>query len=311
MWEHYSSVRNIAGPHTGLLDDSLTDVSPATAPVVKKKASNVPPVASWRIEAALESLPYLADRATVSRVVEEAKGDIDLAVSKLLNIKGRDSFSSTPGSSSVERDDESDDDGISKPAKKQDRRMSRATRQFMERKLERQARDLAHRPKASDNLLNQSTISVEEMHPAPKYEEIGESEDECWIPSKRRASISATSSADEFKPIKPRATGSIRPKTTPINREEAKTEFEESKPVVLPSSISRSNESGKQVKAKRLTARDKKDQKKASQKAARKERSVADASGKAYSGKITLTLAPKRGKENNPAFASVIKTLFI
>ena len=85
-------------------------------------------VEPWMIKVAMSSLPYLADPVMVQKTLESCKGNVDDAVSKLLDSEDRSSSPSTQGSSSVERDHDSDDDDFSGPNKKQDRRLSRATR---------------------------------------------------------------------------------------------------------------------------------------------------------------------------------------
>ena len=90
-------------------------------------------VEPWMIKVAMKSLPYLADPVTVQKTLESCNGNVDDAVSKLLDSEDRSSSPSTQGSSSVERDHDSDDDDFSGPNKKQDRRLSRAT-QIMRQK---------------------------------------------------------------------------------------------------------------------------------------------------------------------------------
>lgn len=156
MWEHFSSVRNINGPHTGLpyVQCKVSPAGTEQANVTDKKkvgpggagsgGSNGPMIASWMIEVVMQSVPHLGDRAVIKKTLEEHKGNIDEAVSKLLDAyEGRSSVSSAPDSSSVERDADSEDDDdddydsnnnnskrpMRRPyKKKQDRRLSRAAR---------------------------------------------------------------------------------------------------------------------------------------------------------------------------------------
>jgi OTU domain-containing protein 3 len=76
----------------------------------------------------LSSLPYIADRETIKKTLEECRGNIDTAVSILLDAEDRASASSQQGSSSTERDQDSDDEFAGPNAKRIDRRMSRATK---------------------------------------------------------------------------------------------------------------------------------------------------------------------------------------
>jgi len=69
------------------------------------------------VNAVTQSLPYVADRAAIQRMLEECKGSIDNAVSKLLDAEERGSVSSAQTSSSIERDPDSDDDDLYAPNK--------------------------------------------------------------------------------------------------------------------------------------------------------------------------------------------------
>ena len=73
------------------------------------------------VEEVVRSLPYLADRPAIHKTLQQCKGDINNAVSMLLP----ESSQSSGGSSSVERDADSDDELEQKPKKKQNRRPSR------------------------------------------------------------------------------------------------------------------------------------------------------------------------------------------
>jgi OTU domain-containing protein 3 len=78
----------------------------------------------------IQSLPFLADPETIRRTLEECKGSIDNAVSKLLDAEERSSVTSTTDSSSSKRQMESDDDyedESSQSRKRRDRRQSSAT----------------------------------------------------------------------------------------------------------------------------------------------------------------------------------------
>ncbi|KAI9743434.1 MAG: hypothetical protein M4579_007730, partial [Chaenotheca gracillima] len=131
VWEHYSSIRNVTGPHTGLPDVHSLDVSSEDERKEKEKLAKTPYVAPWMIEVVVKSLPFLADRLTIKRTLEETRGNVDDAVSKLLDADdaGTNSGSVSSAQSSVERDQDSEDeDVVTGPNKKRDRRLSRATR---------------------------------------------------------------------------------------------------------------------------------------------------------------------------------------
>lgn len=97
----------------------------------------------WQINVVLSSLPYLADRDTIKKTLEEYKGNINDAVSALMDAEDRASVSSQQGSSSTERDVDSGDDELAGPSKKQDRRMSRATKAAQKDKAEKEKKSVA------------------------------------------------------------------------------------------------------------------------------------------------------------------------
>ncbi|KAI9679344.1 MAG: hypothetical protein M1817_005364 [Caeruleum heppii] len=143
IWEHYSSIRNLDGPHDGLPNVQSTE-STATEYTAKAEAAHNPPfVAPWMIKAVTNSLPYLADPALIQRTLEEHGGSIDNAVSKLLDREESASVSSSQSqatSSSVERDPDSEDEAqMSGPIKKRDRRLSRETKEMMRQRGIRKA----------------------------------------------------------------------------------------------------------------------------------------------------------------------------
>ena len=78
-------------------------------------------VKPWMVDEVMLSLPFLTDRAAIEKALQEYKGNIDNAVSSLMP----ESSQSSGGSSSIERDADSDEDMEQKPTKKQNRRPSR------------------------------------------------------------------------------------------------------------------------------------------------------------------------------------------
>lgn len=152
LWEHYSSIRNLAGPHSGPPCVAARVLTEEEERQQKEKLAQAPAVLPWQIDIVAKSLPFLADKPTIKRALEAARGNIDLAVSRLLDADEADaasggstsrSFSSGgeaaswQGSSSVERDADSGDEEDGEEAdgtygrrgrKKQDRRLSRASR---------------------------------------------------------------------------------------------------------------------------------------------------------------------------------------
>ena len=79
----------------------------------------------WKIDAVSRSLPHITDQAIIVQALEEAKGDVNQAVSNLLPSSSQSSNKTSGTSSSVERDPDSDFEMEQKPKKKQNRRQSR------------------------------------------------------------------------------------------------------------------------------------------------------------------------------------------
>ena len=78
-------------------------------------------VKPWMVDEVMRSLPFLTDRAAIEKALQDYKGNVDNAVSSLMP----ESSQSSGGSSSIERDPDSDQDMEQKPTKKQNRRSSR------------------------------------------------------------------------------------------------------------------------------------------------------------------------------------------
>jgi len=129
MWEHYSSIRNLDGPHAGPPKVLPKVLTPEEELRQKEKLAQTPYVQPWQLETLSSMLPFLADRPTMKRALEAAKGNLNLAAANLLELEENGSTSSQRESSSIERDHDSDDDDMDQaPTKRQDRRLSRASR---------------------------------------------------------------------------------------------------------------------------------------------------------------------------------------
>lgn len=258
------------------------------------------------------SLCFPADSKTITKALEECKGNVNNAVSKLFELEERGSVSSSAHeSSSVERDPDSDDEAIYGPNKKRERRLSRARKNHTDEKDGRRIHDLTSRltsPGGSQDSLD-SVESQAKVHNRPikplkargRRIVVDDSEDdEDWKPdssaeseSPKAASMSQTTSAINGKPrlkINPPKPPSdhVDPESTPLTA--VKT---------------RPKELGAQRK---VTARDRKDIKKQAQKAAAKERKQAH-SGAEHKKDIPIHL--KKGGANTPELSSGIRTLYI
>ncbi|PWW77724.1 hypothetical protein C7212DRAFT_177773 [Tuber magnatum] len=86
-WEHYSSVRNRDGPHTGPPHVSPVALTEEGRKEQEKKLASGSHVQPWMVNVVTSSLPYLTDSRRIREALEEAKGDIDAAVSRLLDVE--------------------------------------------------------------------------------------------------------------------------------------------------------------------------------------------------------------------------------
>lgn len=275
------------------------------------------------VDVVSESLPYLADRAMIQRTLEECKGSIDNAVSKLLDAEERWSVSSGQGSSSVEREQDSDDDELSGPNKKQDRRFSRATQTAMKESEAHRRRNLALRPKHSKPMKPNNDIphkEDEKEEKFPKYEDSDETEEEDWRDTTFKDSDNTSTSASASTASDYSSTTESRPKSNGVKLKlsQPKREIPSTTPTTFPSNNNNSTSTPQHKhhdpKSKRLTQRDKKDLKKAAQKAAQKERRqgvAADKAGNGTAAKRGGVSLVKTGKENTPVIVPVIRTLYI
>ena len=296
------------------------------------------------VNTVLSSLPYLADRATIQKTLEECKGSINNAVSKLLDAEDQSSNSASQGSSSVERDpDSEDEDVISMARKKQDRRLSRATRAVLEKKEEqRRMHELTVRMKkrALPSTKETSSTPEPESLDAVKARDTDETEEEDWQNGSAykgsTATSASTSASDNNTSAKPRPSG-IRLKLSQPKQPDHIVDLSGHKPsdndkIVDLTSDSQALKSATDKSAvhdngadgndyktinwqpapkpKRLTARDKHDLKKAAQKSAAKERKK----GVAYVVNKSKKDAPfpiQKGKENSSTIETHIKVLYI
>lgn len=145
-WEHYSSIRNLAGPHLGPPNVTARVLTLAEEQEQRKQLAQTPyTVLPWQIDVVSKSLPFLTDKTSITQALITAKGDINSAVCALLDRDdhverddgtttsvGSSSRASWQESSSVERDPDSDDEENEEPGfsggpkkKRQDRRKSR------------------------------------------------------------------------------------------------------------------------------------------------------------------------------------------
>lgn len=297
VWEHYSSIRNLDGPHTGLPEVKPKVLSPEEELKQKEKLDATPFVQPWQIEALAKALPFLADKPTIKRALEASKGNLDNAWSALVEAEERGSASSAQESSSVERDQDSEDDVHAGPNKKQDRRMSRAS------KKEKSSKHALSRLQ----VVNDSQESFDSVSYGDS--EASSQPDGGSQQSTNRSSLSSapTLSANQDKDFASRSASPSKPTI--------RLKLHPPKPP--PELAAQQTASGKTVQNQpgpRLSARDKKDIKKQAQKAARKERQQAAAKGgtdpSAPAHAAAMAASQDGGFKQTPP-VETLKTLYI
>lgn len=250
-----------------------------------------------------QSLPYLTDEETITRILESHKGNIDAAVCSLLDAEDGASISSQDGSASTERDPDSDDEDLSAPNKKQDRRMSRATRAVRKAKAEERlalAIEAAGLQSEADTTCSSDLGVVRASSPTqPRRKLIPKSRlkhkaGEEGISDSASGTCSASCSSDASS-ASPSRSSSMGPTLAPKNN----IKLVVKPPAVVP---------------KRITARERGDLKKAAQKAARKESKRAAAAGTAKKVDIKSeapTSAPVPTPSPPTELGMGIRTLYI
>jgi len=270
-------------------------LSPEEEVKQKQKLDATPYVQPWQIDVVSNCLPFLADKPTIKRALEAAKGNIDAAVSTLMDAEEHGSGSSAQESSSVERDQDSDDDTNAGPNKKQDRRLSRATKKSKPRSSE--TRHALSQQETADGSQDSVASST------------GEDSEASTIPQSSQQSTTTTQSTSTTAPSRPPIRLKLRPPKPPPDYQpkDAKDGRTSSEPA------------GKTTLSQpgpRISARDKKDIKKQAQKAARKERQQqastadkTDAAKEADASNAGLSLR-KNGLTQTPP-VETLRTLYI
>jgi len=188
-WEHYSSIRNLDGPHAGVPNVVVKEItSEEEDKQQKEKLKNALNVPSWQIQLVASSLPYVLDHAIIEQRIQEYKGDANKAINSFFEadeVEEVKSLSSTQ-ESSVDHEVESGDESSAVPSKKQDRRLSRGSKVTVRQREERNRRvtllKLNQDSKSLESLLNtaasssgmsdQKTVSLQEA----------DTDEEDWTP---------------------------------------------------------------------------------------------------------------------------------
>ena len=285
----------------------------------QKKLANSSAVMPWMINSVISSLRDQApDRTTIQKLLEKHKGSVDLAVSEILDAECSSSQSSAHGSSSVERDQDSDEESFSGPNKKQDRRLSRAARQKARGIEILPKKDLTLRPKDSPlSPISQQFIIKPDLPEVGTTRDSDETEEEDW----QSTPPLATSHSPELSKGSRGNSAPNRPgprlKINTARRKDEPT----SNAVKLEdksSSTDQSRGEGLNVKSRtqsprrRIVSKNQRDMlKKAAQKAAAKDRRRAFAAARSGSTASSQIAFSKKGKENTPGLETSIKVLYI
>jgi hypothetical protein len=127
----------------------------------------------WKAQAVKSSLPFFASNEVVDRALRRARGDIDDAVSHLIENDERSSLPSTPGSESVERDADDDEEGENTDRAKRSTKSrlgvdARGGKKTLARKVQAAERIRAHESSSPSPSGSQSSLA-----PSPSPQENG------------------------------------------------------------------------------------------------------------------------------------------
>ncbi|KAB2581395.1 Ovarian tumor otubain [Lasiodiplodia theobromae] len=325
-WEHYSSIRNLDGPHDGPPEVRERAISPETEAAQKKKLAATPYAQDWQIDVVMKSLPFLTDKSTIRKTLEECKGSIDNAVSRLLD-EDSGNQSSAQESSSIEREPDSDDDDIYGPNKSRSRqtglpakhdsftsasRDSSASRNIIKPK--------GHKKRAGSKLASQECPQESKVpqfySPDSQSSQVDSQQTDSFTFSQATVAIpdsdaesSQESDADPIAaPPSPKPTSAPRqgPVRIRLTMPKPPPEMEEAA-----ASMHTGKSTQKQIgpQGRKISARDKKDMKKQAQKAARRERQQQQAAGQSTATR-TLPIITK-SNPTSPSLDAGIKVLYV
>ena len=247
------------------------------------------------INAVQKSLPFLTNTDTIRKTLEECKGNLDDAVCKLLDAEDRGSIPSTQESSPAEPDRDSADDKDEEycaPKKKQDRRLSRATRIAMKAKEEQCKKVSNIDTMTEDDLRSPSDNDDWQDDPSYKFS------DSASTSASDRSSKPLPSSGPRIKLSQPKPESEKDAQLSSPNPSYSNGNF---------AFIGTSQQRKVGPKHKRLARREKRNVKKAV-----KERKQVGADANVANSKATaFAIISEKGKESSPAIESSIKTLHI
>lgn len=234
----------------------------------------------------------------IVRVLHETNGDLNMAISRFYGDLDETRSVSSAQSSSVEREIDSGDESLSGPKKKQDRRISRASKAALKVKLEECRQETGLKltlGKSLESLIEATKQCREPPLPRQSWIVVEDSEDD-WssVPLKDGDTSSGSEYSMQTEP---------EPTVTKIR-------LRLSRPAVDPpqQSLATNSDAGPVRSNKRvLGASARKDLKKQAQKAAAKERRQLAAK----TSKSTTTLEPALQSTTHPNMTTAIRTLYI
>ncbi|KAL8939283.1 MAG: hypothetical protein Q9211_002808 [Gyalolechia sp. 1 TL-2023] len=321
-YEHYSSVRNVRGPHTGIPNTDPLYQSVEAAAEAKEQLAKVPHVAPWMIDLVIKSQSYLEDRVVIQKKLEDAKGDVNAVVDNLIECQQVwSSPGASDGSSSIEREHDSDDEDYTGPKKKQDRRLSRASRVAIKEKEDQRKHELAVRMKdrqlpTTEESVSPPVISVNDV----KLHDSDETEEEDWRHGSSyqdSESASVSTSASDYSITSKPVSGGVRLKLSQPKKDANKLQPPPKtthKPTTktnerVAPSFGVATEEKAAPRRRRLYRRDELDAKKLAQKANAKNRKKDNAAR--VRGQQSISPLTHTVKENTPMVQAGIKMLCI
>lgn len=258
------------------------------------------------IEVVKSSLPSFADEDTIRKALVDNNGSVDNAVNQLLEVEEYSSAPATPGSfsqsgsSSVERDPDSDDDEVYGPNKRQNRRASRATKALRKEQKEREAQlqviQAQEVPLPDSGTSTEPSVEADE-DTIDKSAIQKKNSDDDFSPSDDNEESEAEDSSSDYTGSSPSPSGANITRTTRpkiiLNTKNSK-KGKEAPVAKLPH---RPNPKKKTL----ITARQRKEMKKQAQKQAAKERKRANGQGNG-----SLAQPTSSSKRDSPPMEKVL-----
>jgi OTU domain-containing protein 3 len=292
----------------------VKDPSPEETAKVKAETPKGVIIHEWMMKSVTSSLPHLAfDQETIRKTLEEYDGRVNDAVDRLLgadySTPGTPGSLSQSGSSSIERDPDSDDDEIYGPNKRQNRRMSRATKALRKEQEERERREA--------ELQAIPTIELTRPDAAVTSEVLIQSHETAFKSGIRKIKqdddgdkyivVSDDKADDDFRPDAEENDAASEYSATSVSQS---VDPASTPPRIQQRIILHTKSMQKQIgpQRKRITARERKELKKAAQKQARKESKRNNGQRQLATSTININV-----KRNSPPIDQVIgmKTLYI